>query len=939
MTTANLHFLIRPAVVGSVWRHLTGIFALAARDVLRSRRRTFTAILGVMLAITFIAGTFIAIDSSARATLDGLLPVYSSDISFDAPSGNASDVRRTLEALPGVLRVATFRPIADYLEVVSEGATTLDQVMGVDPDHPPIAFDSITIQEGSLALTRGTVALDQDLARILDVSLGDTITLRHRVCCNATDNWTMTWVNVTVGAVLSYRSTDAPYGDYRGPGPRRESAVVHLQDVEWYQEQLQAQGGSSLQGEIRVDRDRLIDPYDLDTSKRNLERLERQINDALSAFDGSVTFDTVRSVLDDFGNVLTFQRVIYLGLSAPIILLGLYLGAVGVDLGHAERRRELAVLKTRGAGRGQLLGLLLVEAALGGVIAAVIGLVAGIGLSRLLLAFVATPFGSAAGPRYDVLAFSASTVVTVVVLAVLFMAVTSFRSARRTANLPIVETLRYYAPGETRIHYRPTADIVLVTLAVATFGMVSYTRTQDPDFLTFLVGAIFTLLLPFAPIFLIIGSTRLLTRSSGRIYEWTSRVAKPFARNLYYVIARNLQRNPRRSANVAVIIALGVAFGMFILATFSSQLTYQERQVRAALGGDVAVGSPPSDSTFGTNLSQLSGVVGVTRVRTIWAQEPFGSAITFALDPASYFAVTSPEPFYFRGGGIAEAQEVLETPGEVLVTEAYLESAFLAVGDSVRLQTSVFNETTEDYEQVSITVTVGGTVRGLPGVSPSFGSAVHQTHPAIYGSFGTMGPLIDLTQTFSESRDTHYLIDLAPGADWRTVKDAILGLGASDVQVVEERLELLRSDPLFRAIFGFMQLEIAFMVVTLTAGLGLILYASTLERDVELAAIRARGASGWQTAGLLVGEAASITLIGLIIGAGIGTLTAYVAISLTSSGSGLGVGSLVPVIFTVPLEALILLALAPVAILATAFLVSIRVARMDVARVLKLRGG
>src|SRR5207245_3564358 len=39
----------------------------AAADVLRSRRRTLTAILGVLLAVPFLAGTFIAIDSSTRA--------------------------------------------------------------------------------------------------------------------------------------------------------------------------------------------------------------------------------------------------------------------------------------------------------------------------------------------------------------------------------------------------------------------------------------------------------------------------------------------------------------------------------------------------------------------------------------------------------------------------------------------------------------------------------------------------------------------------------------------------------------------------------------------------------------------------------------------------------------------------------------------------------
>lgn len=916
-----------------------GLFRYALASVFRGRRRTVSSILGVLLAITFIAGTFIAIDSSTRATLDGLLSTYSADISFAASSGNASDVRQAVEAVPGVVRVRVSQTL-DVHEIVSgnplNGTAEYGQVMGVDPGYLPSSLESITVSEGSLELARGTVALDQAMARPLGVSFGDTVALRRTVF-DPRGNGTWVWVNVTVGALFAGES---PTNELRcnpsGCFPTGSRlALIHIQDVNWYADQLDLQGRQPVVGEIRVDRDRLIDPYDLGASRRNLARLERQINQVLIPFSGSVSFNSVRSALDNFESVSTLQRVFYLALSGPVILLGLYLGAVGVDLGHAERRRELAVLKTRGAGRRQLFGLLMLEAALGGLVAAVLGLVAGLGLSRVLLAFVATPFGSAAGPRYDVLVFSPSTIMTVALLAVAFMAVTSFRSARRTADLAIVETLRYYAPGETKIHYRPTIDVVLVTLAVTTFGMVFYLRSSPGGFLTFLVGALFFILLPFAPIFLIIGSTRLLTRSTGRVYEWTSRVAKPFAKNLYHVIAKNLQRNPRRSANVAVIIALGIAFGLFILVTFSSQLAYQERQVRAVMGGDIAVDSAPSDPMFGTNLSQLPGVVGVTRILSLYAQNPYGYANVYALEPATYFAVTNPEPFYFREGGIAAAREILETQGRVLVTERYQQDAYLAVGDSLRLEASVPDDT-GNYTQRVVTVTISGTVRGLPGFSTGFGGG---TQPAVYGSMATLGSLMGSTQ-FGPYGGTRYLVDLAPRADWRVVREGIFGLGASNVQVLEERLDRLRSDPVFRAFFGFMQLEMAFMVVILTAGLGLILYAATLERDVELAAVRARGASGWQTAGLLIGEASSIMIIGLLVGAGMGALTANVATSLAAPGGGPGGGEpLVPLIFTIPIEAVLLLALAPVAILATAFLVSLRVAHMDVARVLKLRGG
>jgi len=238
---------------------------------------------------------------------------------------------------------------------------------------------------------------------------------------------------------------------------------------------------------------------------------------------------------------------------------------------------------------------------------------------------------------------------------------------------------------------------------------------------------------------------------------------------------------------------------------------------------------------------------------------------------------------------------------------------------------------TGQLEHVTVTVGIGGTVRGLPGTS-AVGSGVPL---AIYGSYDTLGPLIDLGR--SQNLDPErVLVDLRAGADWQAAEQGIRSLGASGIRVAEKEVEQLRSVPLFRAFFGFMELEMAFMVVILTAGLGLILYAATLEREVELAAIRARGASGWQTASLLVGEASSIMLVGLAIGAGIGLLSAYLSTTLVASSAG---ESLVPLFLIIPVTSLLLLAAAPIAMFITSFLVSLRVARMDIGRVLKLRGG
>src|SRR2546428_6664738 len=152
---------------------------------------------------------------------------------------------------------------------------------------------------------------------------------------------------------------------------------------------------------------------------------------------------------------------------------------------------------------------------------------------------------------------------------------------------------------------------------------------------------------------------------------------------------------------------------MFILLTFSSQLASQKRRARAALGAAVSTDPPPLDSAFAANLTALPEVAGVTRVLSIPASPPYYYGNVYALDPVTFFAVTNPEPWYFRGVGPEVARQVLATPGRVLVTETYLQNAFLAVGDRLRFEAPAYNGSNYTGTTV-VNTTIGGTRRGLP---------------------------------------------------------------------------------------------------------------------------------------------------------------------------------------------------------------------------------
>jgi putative ABC transport system permease protein len=903
--------------------------------------------LGVLLAVTFVAGTFIAIDSSARATLDATLAGISGDFAyvFNNPNSNLSytELEAALLEVGGVVDVSAGVHLPVYsidngTRLSNGGRETFLTAYAIDPAHPPALMKGVTVT-GSLDQPR-TIGLSRDLADSLGVRIGDRV--RALASYNATFSWT---ANMTVGALLDRSAPSAsgcfPYS-CSGPG----FAIVHLRDKGWLFTQLQMSPiGASFYGEIWIDRTRFVNPYDLDATARNLLILERRLNSILFPY-GYVT-NNIGPQLQDFQNQIGIQRVQYLLLSMPVLLLGIYLGVVGVDLSHAERRRELAVLKTRGARPRQLMGLLLLEAVVGGLIATAIGLALGVGLSRFLLGVV-NPYGAKPAP-YEAFVLSTNTIFTVAILSVVLMASVSYRSAKRTAGLPIVETLRYYAPGETRIHYSPNLDLALISISVLVYVLVASRRNGPSDLWTFLLGFIPFILLPFVPLLLIVGITRLATRSTGKVYDWFSRAAKPFTKDLYYVIRRNLMRNPRRSANVAIIIALGLAFGVFSLTILATNQAHLEREIRMGIGADMAVflAGPPSiqPPSILANLGAIPGVSGATPVTTLGLTAQYGYPVVYALDPDAYFAVAQPEDWYFESGNRGTGLAILQQKGQVLVSKSYADKLALFVGDRIPLS-AMFSWNGSVTGTVRDNVTVGGIVSRLPGMSysgvyyspPRIGP-FDSTH-AIWGSVQTLTAFLGSNASRNFGTIDRYLADLGPGADYRSVKAATLRIPlVSRVEVTQELVEAQTQSAGARAFYGFLAMEIAFIVIILTAGVGLILYAASLERDVEFAAIIARGSSAWQTAKLLVGEAFVIMLVGLTIGVGVGAGTGFLASQWLATGPTGALTSPVPYFFVFPWEAVLLVILGPASMLLSAFAVSTRTAHLNVAKVLKLRGG
>lgn len=771
---------------------------------------------------------------------------------------------------------------------------------------------------------------------MLGVTLGDPVYF-ERVQYNRSTNTTETFrLDLTVNAILALKR---PFGHDPGYSWTLErTPVVHILDLGWFWEQV----GFFVDdyyywGQVWIDRGAFLDPYDVDATTARLARLERQIVGVilphLAEPDAGV-WNNVREAYVSASQALVQQRFVFLFLSIPVIFLGLYLAVIGIELGHAQRQRDLALLKTRGATPKQLVATLLLEAVIGGVAAALLGLLLALGFTALLLEVTGSGVPTAAGGVGDIIV-SPLTITATVVLGILLMGATSYRSVKRVSEMPVIEALRRHSPAVAKPDYRPVADLLLLAIGLALYSAVLYSQYSPGGLPLFLAGVIVRALIPFLPILLIVGATRLATRASGRIYAWASHAVRPMVRNLHSILRHNLTRNSRRASSVAVIIALGLAFGLFTLAVFGTLQLNQDRTTRAVVGADASLSAPLPETEFAANLTTIPGIREVTRTLRFAG---FHVAEVFALEPDTYFPVTRPEPWELGTLGADEAFRALSSPGTVLISERYAEWLFLEVGDELVIANRVYNESRDEYDPVRLEVRVGGAVRGLAPLTPlEYGLPL-----AIYGSFETFSTFIDDRGRLQGRliRDADYFVDLEPGTDWKRVRDEFFKVGATNVHFYEEEVQRAASNPLTQSTLGFVRVQLAFLAVMLTAGLALILYAASLERGGEFAAIFARGSSRWQTTGLLLGEALSIMIIGIIFGAAIGYLVSYSTVqALVFPQVGVVQEPLVPFTFFMPAEAVLLVLLVLLTTLAATVAVSWYLGRINVARALRRRSG
>jgi putative ABC transport system permease protein len=580
---------------------------------------------------------------------------------------------------------------------------------------------------------------------------------------------------------------------------------------------------------------------------------------------------------------LSFINIALLAFAGIAVFVGMFLIVNTFSMVVAQRTREFALLRAVGASTRQVQGAVVIEALVVGMVSAVLGLLAGVGLSNLLrLLFDALGVGFPDGG----LVLRARTVVVAFAVGVGVTMLAALGPARRASRIAPVEALAGTgAANAERVSRRRTAAGVALALvggvgiAVALGGMVP----QPAAVAGLGAAATFVGVTLFSP---------LLSQPVVGLVG-----AAPARRGLAGLLARNnAQGNPRRTAATASALMIGVALVSFVSIFAASATASVNTLFTAQLRADFVI-SPVGFGQAGIPAGLWS---------TLQAQPEVGATsplrvVQGAVGEGAAESVVAVVPDHIDRLVALDVSQgnVDDLLGGVLVHVDRATADDLAIGDPVTLR----------LQDGSQELTVAGLFGNRDLVSADVIIAL-DTIPA-----GSTTP----------GADVLVLVAAADGVDLDDARSAVDGVVEAFPSVqVEDQAEL--RDSLQGQVDGLLNLMIGLLGLALVVALiGIVntLALSVFERTREIGLLRAVGMTRGQVRTMIRWEAVYVSVFGALLGVAVGTLLGW-AIVAASADQGLEVLE-VPV-----LRLATYVVVAGVAGVAAAVLPARRAARLDV---------
>ena len=544
---------------------------------------------------------------------------------------------------------------------------------------------------------------------------------------------------------------------------------------------------------------------------------------------------------DEVSEFTAIFRYFLLAFAAIALFVGAFVIFNTFSITVAQRTREFATLRTIGASRRQILGSVILESLVIGLLASLVG----IGLGVLLAEGIETLFGALGVelPSAERV-FATRTIVVSLLVGVGITLVAGLFPAIRATRVPPIAAVREGATlPQSRFHrFTPWIAAVVVAVALLVLARAMFTdELGTSDRLLSIAAGVLLLFLGVAmlssrlvrPIAVVVG---LPARSAGGV---AGRLA-----------SGNAVRNPSRTAATAAALMIGIALVAFIATLTNGMKASNREAIEEQIVADYVVtsldGYTPFVSAAGDALAASPAPEVVTSVRSDIGQVDGDTAEVGGIEPDT---ITEAYRFIWKEGD----DSVLATLGttNAIVTENFADDHDIAVGDTVTIRSTA---------DESADVQVVGTFEPPP------------FYPLIE-SINVSTQLFDSLYDRPRNRWTWANVAGEPNEENRAqLEQAIAGYPDTQLETREEWIE--REDADFNEFISFLYVMLTLAVFVSIFGMINTLVLSVYERTREIGMLRAIGMTRRQVRRMIRQESIITALIGAALGLPLGIFLA-----------------------------------------------------------------
>ncbi|MFB7174149.1 ABC transporter permease [Streptomyces sp. NPDC056254] len=797
-------------------------FTIAVKSSVANKGRMALSLVAITLSVAFVAGTLIFTDT-ANSTFDRLFKATAADITVSA-GHDATPAQRQNGARPKILPERIVRQIAASPGVVTaQGEVSVQDVAVVNPatkksigptdGAPSIAGNWYIRPNSALEITEGQAPRGPGQA-LLDADTAHRAHLKAGAPVRIIS--TTGTYDVTISGIVTFTSTN--------PG-----VALILFDTPTAQRYLLGQTGVYTSVVAFGD------------GTRNDEQLKSQISGEIgNSHQVRTAAETIAQNKTGFGDYLRFLKYAMLGFAGISLLVGGFLIINTYLMLVGQRTREIGLLRAIGIGRAKIYHSLIAEALITGLIGSALGVAAGYFLAMGLIQLL-----GALGMRFEsthlTLRWTAPLTATALGAATTLTA--AWLPARRASAISPLEALReHQAASITGASNQPRTGLGLIIGVIGTALLTA--STEAPDLHT--GGVLLGLGIPLTLTATVILGPLLATaaiRVGGTILPLLFGVPGRLSQ-------RNALRNPQRTGTTAAALMTCLALVTSTSVIASSMVRSATSQIEQAVGADYLI-----TSRSGTITPEiLRAIRAIPELGNISEERQLSASISTTRGKIINRHIYAVTPNYRQNINMqTQAGDFNGAIADGISLDAdFVKAHQLKVGDILQ-------------------VALEG---GKP--QPIRLRAVTAESNAIFKGRGFIG-LATARQWVPENRMPFASQVLAAAADPSRSTQTYSTLQASLVDFPHIRVlnqldykTLIKGqvDQLIQLIYGLLGLSI------LVGALGVMntLTLSVIERTREIGLLRAVGLQRHQILLLIQVESLIITLIGAVLGGGLGII-------------------------------------------------------------------